>query len=120
MKDSRLSSSLLILVSLLLILASRCEGQSFYATRYKDGNAKQLNPKTVMQENKMTDTTIKATIELMKAEVEKLKEIEKKAHTGWVDLNRKIGKLETQEKKFAEILGESSAETLQDISKNIG
>ena len=52
MKDSRLYIILLIMAAAIL-LATSVHSQSFYSSRYKDGNAKQLNNKTVMQKKQL-------------------------------------------------------------------
>jgi hypothetical protein len=50
---------------------------------------------------------LRETIEALKAERERQQAIEKEAHDRWVDIGRQIGKLETQAKKVAAIVGET-------------
>jgi hypothetical protein len=53
---------------------------------------------------------LKETIEALRSEAQRLQEVEDKAHADRIEINRKIGKLETQEKKIAAIVGETKVE----------
>jgi hypothetical protein len=56
---------------------------------------------------------LKESIEALKAERERQQAIEKEAHDRWVDIGRQIGKLETQAKKVAAIVGTSVNEVIE-------
>jgi hypothetical protein len=53
---------------------------------------------------------LKETIEALRTEAQCLQEVEDKAHSDRIEINRKIGKLETQAKKVAAIVGETKVE----------
>jgi hypothetical protein len=53
---------------------------------------------------------LKEIIEALRTEAKRLQEVEDKAHSDRIEINRKIGKLETQERKIAAIVGETKVE----------
>jgi hypothetical protein len=53
---------------------------------------------------------LRDTIEALSTEAKRLQEVEDKAHTDRIEINRKIGTLQTQERKIAAIVGETKVE----------
>jgi hypothetical protein len=53
---------------------------------------------------------LRETIEALRTEAQRLQEVEDKAHSDRIEINRKIGKLQTQAKKIAAIVGETKVE----------
>jgi hypothetical protein len=53
---------------------------------------------------------LKETINALSTEAKRLQEVEDKAHADRIEINRKIGKLQTQERKIAAIVGETNVE----------